>query len=283
MDTVSGADHEIATTITSATLAPVQPGSASRSVVVTGGGRGVGRAVVERLLRDGAHVVAIELDAGTLSWLAAHPRAVAVAGSAADEAVTEAAADRAEEAAPLTGWVNNAAVFRDASVHTASAHEILDLVRTNLAPALFGCTTAVRRFLATGTGGAIVNVSSHQAQRAVPGCTPYVTAKAAIEGLTRALAVEYGPRGVRVNAVALGSIATERYAAYLDGLGPDGAAQVEEEMRRIHPLGRVGAAAEVASVIAHLLSDDAAYVTGATVPVDGGRSVLARDPEALDS
>jgi NAD(P)-dependent dehydrogenase (short-subunit alcohol dehydrogenase family) len=261
----------------------VPPASASRSVVVTGGGRGVGRAVVERLLRDGAHVVAIELDAGALDWLAAHPRAIGVAGSAADEAVTEEAADRAEQAAPLTGWVNNAAVFRDASVHTAPAREVLDLVHTNLAPAVVGATTAVRRFLAAGTGGAIVNVSSHQAQRAVPGCTPYVTAKAAIEGLTRALAVEYGPRGVRVNAVALGSIATERYAAYLDGLGPSRAAHVEEEMRRIHPLGRVGAAAEVAAVIAHLLSDDAAYVTGATVPVDGGRSVLARDPEAHDA
>jgi NAD(P)-dependent dehydrogenase (short-subunit alcohol dehydrogenase family) len=258
----------------------MEPASASRSVVVTGGGRGVGRAVVERLLRDGAHVVAIELDAAALHWLAAHPGAVAVVGSAADEAVAEEAADRAEGAAPLVGWVNNAALFRDASVHTSSAREVLDLVETNLAPAVVGATAAVRRFLAAGTGGAIVNVSSHQAQRAVPGCTPYVTAKAAIEGLTRALAVEYGAQGVRVNAVALGSIATERYAAYLDGLDPAGAAHVEEEMRQIHPLGRVGSAAEVASVIAHLLSDDAAYVTGATVPVDGGRSVLARDPEA---
>jgi NAD(P)-dependent dehydrogenase (short-subunit alcohol dehydrogenase family) len=258
----------------------VEPARAPRSVVVTGGGRGVGRAVVERLLRDGAHVVAIELDAGALAWLAAHPGAIAVVGSAADEAVCEDAADRAERAAPLTGWVNNAAQFRDTSVHTASAREILDLVQTNLAPAVVGATTAVRRFLAAGEGGAIVNVSSHQAQRAVPGCTPYVTAKAAIEGLTRALAVEYGRHGVRVNAVALGSIATERYAAYLDGLGPAGAAQVEEEMRQIHPLGRVGAAAEVASMIAHLLSDDAEFVTGATIPVDGGRSVLARDPEA---
>lgn len=256
---------------------------APRSVVVTGGGRGVGRAVVERLLRDGAHVVAIELDPGALDRFADHPRAIGVTGSAADAAVTEEAADRAEHAAPLAGWVNNAAVFRDASVHSAPAQEILDLVHTNLAPAVVGATTAVRRFLTAGTGGAIVNVSSHQAQRAVPGCTPYVTAKAAIEGLTRALAVEYGARGVRVNAVALGSIATERYAAFLDGLGPEGAAHVDEEMRRIHPLGRVGTAPEVASVIAHLLSDDAAYVTGATVPVDGGRSVLARDPEAQET
>ena len=256
---------------------------AARSVVVTGSGRGVGRAIVERLLRDGAHVVAIELDAAALDWLGAHPGAAAVVGSACDDAVAEEAADQAERVAPLTGWVNNAAVFRDASVHTASAAEVLDLVHANLAPAVVGATTAVRRFLAAGTGGAIVNVSSHQARRAVPGCTPYVTAKAAIEGLTRALAVEYGARGVRVNTVALGSIGTERYAAFLDGLGAGGAAHVEEEMRRIHPLGRVGTVGEVASVVAHLLSDEAAFVTGATVPVDGGRSVLARDPEAYEA
>ena len=131
-----------------------------RSVVVTGAGRGVGRAVAERLLRDGAHVVAIELDPAALERFASHPRATGVAGSAADAAVAEEAADRAEQAAPLTGWVNNAAVFRDASVHTAPAEEILDLVRVNLAPTVVGATTAVRRFLASSTGGAIVNVSS---------------------------------------------------------------------------------------------------------------------------
>ena len=196
---------------------------------MTGGGRGVGRAIVERLLGDGGVVVAIELDPDALAWTGSHPageRVVGVAGDAADEAVTGQAADLAEAAAPLAGWVNNAAVFRDASIDTDPAATVLELIGLNLAPAVVGCATAVRRFLAAGGGGAIVNVSSHQARRAVPGALPYVVAKAATEGLTRALAVDYGPAGVRVNTVALGSIDTERYRALLAGLEPEAADRV---------------------------------------------------------
>jgi NAD(P)-dependent dehydrogenase (short-subunit alcohol dehydrogenase family) len=97
---------------------------------------------------------------------------------------------------------------------------VLELIARNLGLAVTGCATAIRRFLANDSPGAIVNVSSHQAQRPVPGALPYATAKAAIEGLTRALAVDYGPRGIRTNAVALGSISTSAMRrCWQSGLG----------------------------------------------------------------
>ncbi|MEV6847175.1 SDR family oxidoreductase [Actinoplanes sp. NPDC051411] len=241
--------------------------------VVTGGGRGIGRAIVERLLEDGSGVVVVELDPDALDW--AHDRMIPLVGDAADDEVASRAAGLAASHGTLRGWVNNAAVFRDAWLHRSGGRPVMELVERNLAPVLAGSAAAVRHFLDAGTGGSIVNISSHQARRPVRGALPYATAKAAIEGLTRALAVDYGPSAVRVNALALGSIATDRVADLTAAERRD----FDREIASLQPLGRTGKPAEVADVVAFLLSEASRFLTGAVIPLDGGRAAAGRDPE----
>lgn len=232
------------------------------SVVITGGARGVGRAIAEKLLSRGLEVVVIDMDEP--GW--SKPALTFVEGDAGDPATAARAADEAEARAPLVGWVNNAAVFSDAFLHD-DPEGVLGAIAANLVPAVVGSAEAVRRFLAARSSGSIVNLSSHQANRPVAGALPYATAKAAIEGLTKATSVDYGRFRIRANAVSLGSIVTERFTGDV------------REQGAHHSIGRMGTAAEVADAVSWLLSTESTFVTGAVIPVDGGRGAWGRDPE----
>lgn len=242
------------------------------SYVVTGGTGGVGRAIVERLARDGSVVVIDPVDGHDDP----DERITSVVGDARDPDVAVRAARLAEDRGVLSGWVNNAAIFRDATLDAEPAARILELISANLALAVTGCHVAVNHYLSHQRAGAIVNISSHQAQRPVRGALPYATAKAAVEGLTRAVAVDHGPQGIRTNAVALGSISTPRFEAHRRQ-HPD----VDQQMAALHPLGRVGTVDEVADAVAYLLSSGASFINGVILPVDGGRAVNGPDPEAI--
>jgi glucose 1-dehydrogenase len=239
-----------------------------RSVVITGCGTGLGRAILERLAADGWAVVGIEWDAAR----AADARTVAgvvevIHGDAADRDVLTAAATLATGAAPLRGWVNNAAIGRMGTLHDAVPAEVDEIIRVNLMGAFWGCSEAVRIFLAQGGGGAIVNISSIHARAAFNGFAAYDVAKGGVNALTRYVAVEYGPAGIRCNAIEPGAIRTSMNQAVIDR-SPD-PAKAAYEMAALHPLGRMGEPREIGSVAAFLLSEDASFLSGECIAVDG--------------
>jgi len=254
----------------------------ARSFVVTGAARGIGRAIAEAIIAAGHGAVAFDRDPEALEWAANRPAYERIRGVAGDAGSVEdcrRAAAVAGELGELSGWINNAAVFRDEFLHD-SPERVLGAIDANLRLAIVGTSVAVEWLRRTGFGGSIVNISSHQGSRAVPGALAYATAKAGIEGLTRATAVDYGADDIRANALALGTILTERLEIELAGMQDDEREVRIAELTALHPLGRIGATSDVAAAVVYLLSDDASFISGAVIPIDGGRSALGHDPEA---
>lgn len=241
--------------------------------VVTGGSRGIGAATCVRLASEGhdlalgfvAHEEAAERTASAVREAGA--RCVTVRVDISEEADVERLFDTvAAELGPITGLVNNAAVTgllgRLADTSTETLRRVVDV---NLFGYLLCCRRAVRDMTASGAGGAIVNVSSAAATLGSPGeYVHYAATKAATDALTVGLAKELGPDGIRVNAVAPGTIDTEMHAAMGD---PDRAFKAAAHI----PLGRPGEAPEIAAAIAWLLSPDASYVTGTVLRAAGGK------------
>ena len=197
------------------------------SVVVTGCGTGIGRAIFERLIADGWAVVGLELDAARAADARASrvPR-MSSSGDAGDRGDLRRARDRAVEVAPLGGWVNNAALPIQGNLHDPRQDEVERMFRVSLMGYYWGCSEAVQQFVLQKGTGAIVNISSIHARAAFNGWAAYDIAKGGVNALTRYIAVEYGPVGIRANAIEPGAIRTPLLQQVIDRRsrsGPHGA------------------------------------------------------------
>lgn len=249
---------------------------ADKVAVVTGSSRGIGRATVDRIIAEGGRVVLNGRDADALERVKAEvgvDSAVAVPGSVNEPDLPGALVQTALRAfGGLDIIVNNAAI----SAHYGA---LLSVERSAFEKTMLGNTwpalSLVREAMAHGFGpGAVVNVSTTGAQRVHPVTGPYTASKAALEMITQLLARELGPAGVRVNAVAPGLVKTD--LAQVLWAGDRESAEAE-----LVPLQRLGTPPDIASAVCYLASDDASWITGAVLPVDGGRRLVGGEPRHL--
>lgn len=246
-----------------------------RTVVVTGASSGIGRHFARVLARHGADVVVVARRADRLAGLvdeihARGERASAVAGDLATHDSARAVFDRIlGERREVHALVNNAGfgLVRKAFEHTDDDWDQTMAVNLTAPWELSRCFARHRADV--GTGGAILNVASAAALAPMPDTAAYATSKAALVHLTKILAREWGPMGVRVNCLCPGHFPTELNAEFLDD------ADMRARVARKIPLGRLGDLSDLDSMLLLLISDDAAYVTGAVVPVDGGHSLTS--------
>lgn len=241
--------------------------------VVTGAGRGIGGRTALRLASDGADVAIIDINeeatqATVAEITALGRRAIGVACDVSDESSVAEAAERVQsELGPIGVLVNNAGVLRDNLVFKMSASDWDTVLGVHLRGA-FLWSRAAQAQMVPNRWGKIVNLSSTSAL-GNRGQANYSAAKAGMQGLTKALAIELGPFGINVNAVAPGFIATDMTRATAERTGVDFEQMQKAASERI-PVRRVGRPEDIANVIAFLVSEDSSYVSGQVIYVAGG-------------
>ncbi|MFN3415837.1 MAG: SDR family NAD(P)-dependent oxidoreductase [Caldimonas sp.] len=250
-------------------------GLRGRVTLVTGAAQGIGQACAERFAREGAPLVLLDVDDARGEALAAHLSAQGAAAlyrhcDVGDKAQVDAAVAAAvERFGRIDVLVNNAGIFRAADFLDITEADFDAVLRVNLKGAFLMGQACARAMVRQGQGGAIVNMSSVNGVMAIPSIASYNVSKGGIDQLTRAMSLALVDHGIRVNAVAPGTIATE--------LARQAVLGSEEARSRIlsrTPMKRLGEPAEVADAVAYLASDAASYITGEILYVDGGRRAL---------
>jgi 3-oxoacyl-[acyl-carrier protein] reductase len=243
----------------------------NRVALVTGGSRGIGRAVCERLGADG-HVVVVNYahnaaaaDEVVAKIVAGRGTAISVGGDVGNaDAVDALFAETVERVGPVEVLVNNAGITRDDLLLRMKPEAWADVLATNLT-SNFLCSKAALRSMVRARWGRIISVGSVSGIYGNAGQTNYAASKAGVIGFAKSLAKEVGSRNITVNVVAPGFITTELTAE----LGDAAAATIKERIA----LGRLGRPEEIASAVGYLASDEASYITGQTLVVDGGMSL----------
>ncbi len=238
-----------------------------KTAVITGGADGIGKAAAARFAREGASVVIWDYneEKGTQTVaeiIASGGKAYFQKVNTADfDMVKDAAAKTIELMGRIDILINNAGITRDSTLKKMSPEQWQQVIDVNLT-GVFNCTKAVADYMLERGSGRIINTSSVVALYGNFGQTNYVAAKAGLIGMTRTLAKELGRKGITVNAIAPGFIATEMVAKMPEN--------VLSSMRDKTPLGRLGKPEEIAAAYAFLASDEAAFINGAVLSVDGG-------------
>ncbi len=240
--------------------------------IITGGGQGIGAAISERYAAEGANVVIAQrresvAQAQAERILAGGGSALAVATDVADREQVRALVTRTiDHFGPPDILVNNAGIFVAGDPLALTDEDWQRCMGVDL-EGVWWLSREVLPYM-IDRGGAIINIASTHSFQIVPGCFPYPVAKHALIGLTRALAAEYASRGVRINAIAPAYIDTDMVTRYFDSLADP--AGERERVGGLHPIGRMGQPDEVAGPALFLASDDASFITGEVLMVDGG-------------
>lgn len=238
---------------------------AGKKAIVTGAARGIGAAIAERFAAEGASVMLADRDE-SVSAVAARLGQIAACTNVAKKAEIDALFAQAEAAwGGLDILVNNAGILHKAELDDVT-EEAFDQVMMVNVKAAFHTTQHAARMMARG--GSIINMSSINAELAIPNQIPYAVSKGAIKQLTNVTAIALAPRGIRVNAIGPGTILTDMAQSIMADSG------TKYSILSRTPLGRLGKADEIANVATFLASDQSSYITGQTIYADGGRQGL---------